>query len=237
MICPKQLGGFHSDMLHACIEYVPTSARTKSPSDFYIPAPWFAYGLLDITWYYPPVNQHRPLQLVDPPWFAYGIWIIVDQQNKKSGLKSIAASRCSWWYFSIANSAAPRLRYGHPLWYCFFFWIQVAFKTETTGFGNPNENQQATYCWWFFNSQCLHNNTSSNLMAYYIYIYIYKWRNNMEHHIPSPPASPTFHQLQWRSLSAVVPQRPKWMGMPDTSPTKSWLVNDGWWWLMMVDDG
>ena len=44
-----------------------------------------------------------------------------------------------------------------------------------------------------------------------------------QHHIPSPPALPTFHQLQWRSLSAVVPQRPK-MEMPDTSPTKSWLV-------------
>ena len=132
----------------------------------------------------------------------------------------------------LGSSPAP-LR--APLVVLFFFWIQVAFKTETTGFGNPNENQQATYCWWFLNSQCLHNNTSSNLMAYYIYIY--KWRNNMEHHIPSPPASPTFHQLQWRSLSAVVPQRPKWMGMPDTSPTKSWLVNDGWWWLMMVDDG
>ena len=143
-------------MLHACIEYVPTFARTKLPSDFYIPAPWFAYGLLMVTRYYPPVNQHRPLQLVDPPWHMGFESFWIKQQNKKSGLKSIAASRCSWWYFSIANSAAQRL--------------QVAFKTETTGCGKPNENQQPTYCWWFFNSKCLHNNTSSNLMAYYIYI-------------------------------------------------------------------
>ena len=124
----------------------------------------------------------------------------------------------------LGSSPAP-LR--APLVVLFFFWIQVAFKTETTGFGNHNENQQATYCWWFFNSQCLHNNTSSNLMAYYIYINdVTIWN------IISPVL-----RLRQRSTSYSDVRSVPWC----PSAPSGWecrthhLQNPGW--LMMVDDG